>query len=172
MQIPYQAISNDIDAEELIVKILDAEAEKNRLVDICKAELAKQTEKYTNKIAEYEQSHIDDVKYAKIMLGEYCRLKASRTTKTLTTHKLPSGTLKWVKRAPSVVRDDSKLIAWLKTNIPSLIRVQTTEKPAWDELKKIATEATDHYEYVTADGELINVDGVTLVAREDEFVIE
>jgi phage host-nuclease inhibitor protein Gam len=168
MYIPFQTISNDIEAEELIGRIAEAQAEHDRLVDVCKAQI----EKYQNKIADYDQMHEDDIKYARIMLGEYCRLHATKTTKTTQTYKLPSGTLKWLHKAPSVVRDDSKLLDWIKSYCPQLVRVQTKETPAWDELKKELSVVDNHYEYVDGNGEIVPVDGVELVAREDEFVIE
>jgi phage host-nuclease inhibitor protein Gam len=169
MYIQKVTIDNDNEAEDWIEKIKESEAECDRLVSVCKAQI----EKYQNKIAEYEQQHADNIKDVMTMLGEYCRLQASRTTKTLTTHKqLPSGTLKWVKKSPSVVRDDSKLLEWAKYNAPTFVKKETKIFTDWAELKKTLKEADGHYEFVTVDGELINVDGVTLVAREDEFVIE
>jgi hypothetical protein len=80
--------------------------------------------------------------------------------------------LKWRKRASSVVRDDSKLLAWVRTHVASFVKVKTTESTDWENLKKVLIEREDHYEYATEDGELIPVDGVELVEQPDVFEIK
>jgi phage host-nuclease inhibitor protein Gam len=176
MYIQKVTIDNDNEAEDWIQQIKDSEAERDRLVSVCDYEI----DKYQNLKMIYEQQHADNIKDVMTMLGEYCRLQASRTTKTLTTHKLPSGTLKWVHKAPSVVRDDSKLLAWLDANAKHFIKTTVSVKPDWESLKSVLSEQyktqkkelTDHYEYVTIDGEIIPVDGVTLVPQADVFEIK
>ena len=170
MYIPFVAIDNDNQAEDLINEIHAAEAETNRLKDICDAQI----QKYQEKKLGYDILHEENVRNAMTMLGEYCRLKASRTTKTQQTYKLPSGTLKWLKREARPIRDDSKLLDWIKTVAPAYVRVKTvtTEAPDWSELKKKLIEVGDHYEYAIPEGELVPVEGVVLEPQADVFEIK
>jgi len=170
MYIQFVSIENDIQAEELINAVHDAEAETNRLKDICDAQI----KKYQDKKQEYDIQHEANIKDAMTMLGEYCRLKASTKAKTQLTYKLPSGTLKWQKNDPSVAKDDSKLLEWIKVVAPSYVRVKTvtTEAPDWAELKKKLIEVGDHYEYAIPEGELVPVEGVVLEPQADTFEIK
>jgi phage host-nuclease inhibitor protein Gam len=168
MYIPFVAIENDNQAEDLIQAIHEAEAETKRLQDICDYEI----EKYTQKKQEYAIQHEDNIKNAMAMLGEYCRLKGSTKAKTQQTYKLPSGTLKWLKGAPRPIRDDSLLLDWRKVVAPEYVKTKTTESPDWSGLKKTLIECGDHYEYAIPDGELVPVEGVVLEPQEDTFEIK
>jgi hypothetical protein len=168
MYLNIQAVQDDIQAEEIILGIKAEEAERDRLIEDCQ----KMIEKYENKILDYQEMCERSTKDARLLLGEYCRLRASKSTKTQQTYKLPSGTLKWLRKASRPVRDDSKLLDWIKIVAPQYVRVKTEEKPAWDELKKSLIECGDHYEYAIPDGELVPVEGVVLEPQEDVFEIK
>lgn len=168
MYLNIQAVQDDIQAEEIILGIKAEEAERDRLIEDCQ----KMIEKYQNKILDYQEAFDRSTKDARLLLGEYCRLRASKSTKTQQTYKLPSGTLKWLKRASRPVRDDSKLLGWIKIVAPEYVRVKTEEKPAWDELKKVLVDCGDHYEYAIPDGELVPVEGVVLEQQDDVFEIK
>jgi hypothetical protein len=161
-------IENDVQAERMIVEVKAAEAEMNRLCGVCDMQI----EFYQNQKLLYQQQYEDGTDYERKLLGEYCRLQATKTTKTMTKHTLPSGTLKWLKRAPGVVKNDDELLDWLRTHAKAYVKSEVVEKPAWGELKKTLIENGDHYEYATEDGEIIPVAGVALESRDDEFVIE
>ena len=170
MYIPFVSIETDTQAEDLINAIHDAEAETQRLKDICDAQI----KKYTELKQGYDMAHELNIHDAMTMLGQYCRLQASTKAKTQLTYKLPSGTLKWLKRDSKPIRDDSKLLEWIKTVAPSYVRVKTvtTEAPDWAELKKKLIEVGDHYEYAIPEGELVPVEGVTLEPQDDIFEIK
>ena len=167
MEYGILAITDDVMAEDAINDVRTEQAERDRLLACCDAEIEKYEQKKIAINAEYEKK----TNWIVVMLGEYCRQKAVKATKTTQTYKLPSGTLKWLKKDAKPIRDDSKLLSWIKTVAPSFVRVKTTESPAWDELKKTLIECGDHYEYMIPDGELVPVEGVTLEPQEDVFTI-
>lgn len=160
-------IENDNQAEEFIVGIKAEKDELDRLNAVCD----QQIEKYQNLKLDYQEQFQRSISGVMSLLGEYCRQKAVKATKTTQTYKLPSGTLKWLRRDAKPIRDDSKLLGWIRTVAPSFVRVKTTESPAWDELKKTLIECGDHYEYMIPDGELVPVEGVTLEEQPDVFEI-
>lgn len=166
MYLQILSIENDNQAEEIITAIKETQDEKNRLIDICNAQI----EKYQLKIEQYKMELENETKDAKSLLGEYCRIKANHATKTLVSYKLPSGKLQWAKKEPKVVRDDKVLLEWIDKNASDFVKFE--RKPNWETLKRGLQVAGDHYEYVNPDGEIIPVDGVTLVAQEDVFDIK
>jgi hypothetical protein len=91
-----------------------------------------------------------------------------KQTKTQSTYKLPSGTLKRKFGTPEYNRDDKVLGAWLQSNNYSGM-YETVYKPKWADLKKII---------VVQDGKVIDpdsgivVEGVTAEMRPDSFVVE
>jgi phage host-nuclease inhibitor protein Gam len=166
MYIPFVSIENDNQAEDLITQIEESKSGMERLITVCDYEI----DKYQSRKTLYQLSHEENIKNAMTMLGEYCRNKANHQTKTLISYKLPSGKLQWTKKNPKVVRDDDVLLAWMKTNSVQLVKMEI--KPDWETLKKVLKERSDHYEYATPDGELIPVDGVTLVEQGEVFEVK
>lgn len=166
MYLQIVSIENDNQAEELITAIKETQDEKNRLIDICNAQI----EKYQLKIEQYKMELENETKDALSLLGEYCRIKANHTTKTLVSYKLPSGKLQWARKEPKVVRDDKLLLEWIDKNATDFIKFE--RKPNWELLKRGLKAVGDHYEYVNPDGEIIPVDGVTLVEQPDTFDIK
>ena len=65
----------------------------------------------------------------------------------LKTIKLPAGEIQLRKQPPKYLRDDARLLAWLKANRPEFIRV--TEAPDWGAVKKA---------FVAHDGLLVDPD--------------
>jgi len=166
MYLQIVSIDNDNQAEELITAIKEAQDEKGRLIDICNAQI----DKYQQKIEQYKMELENETKDAISMLGEYCRTHANHSTKTLVSYKLPSGKLQWKSYEPKVVKDDKKLLEWIDKNASDYILFK--RNPNWELLKKSLKAVGDHYEYVNPDGEIIPVDGVTLVEQNDTFEIK
>lgn len=82
------------------------------------------------------------------------------------TLKLPHGKLAFRKQSPEFIRDNDKLLAWVKSNRPEYVRIK--EEPDWSSLKKEVAVAGE--QAVDANGEII--DGVTVVERPDKFSVE
>ena len=78
---------------------------------------------------------------------------------------MAGGVLK--KQAPEFIRDDEKVIAWLKDNNGGEY-VKTKETLDWAALKKSTTVMGENI--VNEDGEIIP--GVEVVEREDKFTVE
>ena len=111
-----------------------------------------------------------EVEFFKSMLIPYFadRMEGgfTKSTKTKTTYKLPTGTLVLKKQQPKYERNNAELLPWLKANRPDLVKVE--ESPNWAELKK-AIEINGE-SVVTKDGEV--VPGVTVTEQEDTFEVE
>lgn len=86
----------------------------------------------------------------------------------LKTIKLPHGTLKLRTQQPEFIRDDEKLLQWLKQNGMNKF-VKVIEKPEWGELKKKTQVVGDKVVLVDT-GEVI--EGVTAEQRPPKFSVE
>jgi hypothetical protein len=82
------------------------------------------------------------------------------------TLKLPHGKIAFRKQSPEFIRENDKLLAWIKANRPEFVRVK--EEPDWSSLKKEVAVAGE--QAVDANGEII--EGVTVVTRPDKFIVE
>lgn len=162
MYIPFVAIENDNQAEDLVCKIKESEAEKTRLQKICFDRM----DYYRQKIEEYEQAHEANIADAIALLGEYCRKQANHNTKTLDSYKLPSGKLQWTRKQPKVIRDDKALLQWMKNNNIQLVKIEA--HPDWETLKRACDVIGDNY--VTKDG--IIVEGVYLEEQPEVFEVK
>ena len=92
---------------------------------------------------------------------------AAHNTKTQSTYRLLSGTLK-LRRGRQDFREGAGLLAWAKRNMPGM--VQTDEKVRWGELKRSLRMAEDGT--VIDAGTGLVVDGVEVVQGEDKFTVE
>jgi len=61
------------------------------------------------------------------------------------------------------------LLEWIDKHASDFVKFE--RKPNWELLKRGLQAVNDHYEYVNPDGEIIPVDGVTLVEQPDTFDI-
>ena len=86
-----------------------------------------------------------------------------KKTKTQEKYTLPSGEIIKKYPAPRIVRDEEKLLGWIKSQKGLEEYIQTTEKVAWGELKKL-TEQTGDFLVMKETGEII--DGIELEHRE------
>jgi len=100
-------------------------------------------------------------------LQEYFETAPKRKTKTQEVLELPTGTLRRKYPAPEFVRDDEKLLNWLKErNLNEYVKVK--EYPDWANLKKVIKVAGE--QVMDEKGEI--VDGVRVVERPPVFEVE
>ena len=166
MYIPFGAIQNDNQAEDLLKQIHELEFERDRLIGVCTYEI----EKYKCLVDDYQHKFHEQTKDAMLLLGEYTKNVANHHTKTLDSYALPSGKLVWKKREPRICVDKDTLLDWVFQYAPSYIKVVSV--PKWDEIKQDAVWVNDHYEFANLDGELVPIAGVTLEPQEDVFEVK
>ena len=167
---PYdpQGIKTDVDAESAVVWLRERQEERDRLIAtademILKYEAAKQRARDA-----YER----DTEVTVNNLASYAKEHVTKSTKTMQKTILPTASLVWKIKEPKVERDENALKAWAKQYAPQFIEQTILEKTKWAEMKKTLQEVGGGYQYVTEDGEMIPVEGVTLIPQEDVFVIE
>lgn len=142
-----------------------------------KAEYARKEMVAKNKIAQVEawlkkqQDETDrQVTFFEEKLREYflnIPEKNLKTTKTQKQYKLPSGTLKIKYKGPEIVRDDEKLLAWVKQNNPKFVKVK--ESVDWAGLKELTKIVSEKVIDIQT-GEVI--DGIEVKERTPEFIVE
>lgn len=93
--------------------------------------------------------------------------EALKKTKTTEQYKLSSGTLKLKYKGPEIVRDDEKLLTWVKQNKPRFVKVK--ESVDWAGLKEL-TKIENNKVIDVQTGEVI--DGVEVQERNPEFIVE
>ncbi len=156
-------IDNDNKAEWAIKKIQEEQADTQRLINVCESMILE----YQNRIQKSKDSFNSNTAYLKNQLEQYFRTVPHKVTKTTESYKLPSGTLKLKLQNPEIVKDDEKLLKWVKDNsFTDYVKIK--ESVNWSELKETLTANGD--KYLTSDGEV--VDGITLIERPPVFKIE
>lgn len=159
-------VDNDMKAEWCLNKIRRVRSEQQKEKD----ELKRQMQFYQDQMDMIDKQAQDDVDFFESMLIPYFaeRMESgfTKSTKTQTTYKLPTGTLKLKKQNPVYDRNNDELLPWLKANKPELVKVE--ESPNWAELKKTVKIVGENI--VTKDGEIIP--GVKVTEQEDKFEVE
>lgn len=159
-------VDNDMKAEWVLNKIRHIRAEQKKENN----ELTRQMQFYKDQMDLVDKQADDEVAWFESMLTPYFAERMengfTKSTKTQTTYKLPSGKMILKKQAPEYERKDEELLPWLKQNRPELVKV--TESANWVELKKTVKINGDTV--VTEDGEV--VPGVKVTEREDKFEVE
>ena len=159
-------VDNDMKAEWVLSKIRNIRKEQKKETD----ELTRQMRFYQDQMDLISKQADNDVAFFESMLIPYFaeRMEGgfTKSTKTQTSYKLPTGKLVLKHQAPEYERKDEDLLPWLKANRPDLVKV--TESPNWAELKK--TVKINGENVVTDDGEV--VPGVKVTEREDKFDVE
>ncbi|AEE95312.1 host-nuclease inhibitor Gam family protein [Mahella australiensis] len=156
-------IDDDAKAEWALRKIAEERAETQRYINVCQTMI----NEYQAKIQKAQGELNNSTSYLKSLLAQYFETVPKQKTKTQETYKLPSGALKKKYLAPEFVRDDEKLLAWLKErNMASYIKVK--ESPDWAGLKKNVHVSGECV--ADENGEII--DGVKAVERPPVFEVE
>lgn len=157
------SITNDKDAEFAIKKIAEEKKELQRtelLIDSIISEY-----QFKKRIA--QEQFEKKTQYLKDKLLSYFESVDKKTSKTQSTYKLPSGTLKKKYGGQVFDRNEEKLLEWIKQSGRNKL-VKTKEYPDWEQLKKEVTVTNG--KAVTTDGEV--VDGVVVTDKPDTFDIE
>lgn len=105
-------IDNDKKADWAIAQIKEAEAERDRLVELAREQL----KDLTDRIDEINDKCDNDTAYLKSLLCEYFRTVPHKETKTQETYKLLSGSLVMKKPSVKIDHNDDKLIEYLENN--------------------------------------------------------
>ena len=159
-------VDNDMKAEWVLSKIRGIRSEQKKEKD----ELTRQMQFYKDQMDMIDKQADEDVAFFESMLIPYFaeRMESgfTKSTKTQTTYKLPTGKLILKKQDPTYDRNNAELLPWLKKNRPELVKVE--ESPNWSELKKTVTVVGESV--ATKDGEI--VPGVKVTVREDKFDVE
>ena len=138
-------IDNDNKANWALKKIKEATAEADRLKAIITAERDELTEKEDRINEKLER----DTGYLKALLYNYFETVEHKATKTQESYKLLDGSLVYKIPTRKIAKpDEGRLIAYLKTNAPELVK--TVETAAWGDFKKALAVADD--------GTVINVE--------------
>ena len=167
MKIPAEleesfGITDDKKADWAIEKIFEAEAERDRLIELANEKIKELTER-KSKISD---SCANETSYLKYLLRMYFESVETTSTKTQETYKLLSGKLVLKRQQPEFVRDDKAMVEWAKSSAPNFIKV--VESVNWADLKKATTLDGETVVY-TETGEV--VPGVVAKAREDVFEV-
>ena len=158
------AINNDEQAEWALLKLQQHKADLERMKILCNNMISKYQESLKNAEIKHEQ----DTSFLKSQLQQYFETIKPKETKTQAVYKLPSGTLKKKFGTIEYIRDDEKLLEWVKKGHWPGQYIKIKESVDWAELKKTVT--VSGLNIITADGEI--VEGVTAVEKPDKFEIE
>lgn len=150
-------VRDDQAAEWCLRKILEAEAEYNRM-----------EEWYDMQILKARERCESTVHYMKTLLQDYFSTVPVHETKTLMKYQLPSGELVMSKAKDDFKPSDAdKLLNWCVTNDPDLVKVSTS--PKWADIKKRLT---------VVGGKIVDkqtglfVDGVEIEHKEAKFEVK
>lgn len=156
-------IADDAAADWALKKIAEERAERQRLIDLADTEIAI----LESKKSDVEKRYENNTRFLLEELQRYFGTVTQRQTKTQSTYRLLSGTLKY-KHGGAVMKPGADLLQFLKDSGREEF-IQTEEKPKWSELKKrLAIEGDVVVD--TATGEV--VEGVTIEDKPGEFIVE
>lgn len=156
-------ITDAVTADWALDKIREAKAEYNQKEMVVREKI-RQLEEWLEKEREKRDRTVN---FFTAKLQEYFEMAPRRKTKTQEILELPSGTLRKKYFAPEFVRDDGKLLEWLKQRCMTEY-IKTKESPDWANLKKTIKIAGEYV--VDENGEI--VDGVRVVERPPVFEVE
>lgn len=158
-------VTDDYSAEKCLKAIQDESVEAQRYINICETMITEYKFKKEQAMEQLDKKLI----WYKERLNSYFETVPKKLTKTQETYKLPSGTLKRKFGGVEYVRDDAKLVEWLKQN-EKMSFIKVKETPDWAEFKKCAGIEVCNGNVIDQDGCI--VDGVTAVQKEDRFEVE
>lgn len=159
-------LENDLQADLTVIDYKNKIAERDRLISIVDQEIELLKVKADDLKQEFETKTAQHL----ALLAEYMRGAKATVLKTQAKYRLPSGTL--VRKFPKdkVLRNDDVLWDFVKTRAPEFIKVK--ESVDWENMKRCCEVINGKYELVKPDGELIPVQGVTLMKEDESFEID
>ena len=158
------AIDNDSKADWAIEKIKEAEADRDRLLEL----ISEKHMRLNEQEAEIEARFERDTSYLRMLLAGYMQTVKGKETKTQKTYQLLSGKLVFKKPTVDYEKDEKVLLDWLEQSGKEEY-VQTIKKPKWGEFKKQIT---------VVDGEVIDtetgevVEGLKPVEKPGRFEVQ
>lgn len=156
-------IDDDKKADWCIKKVLEARAERDRLVKLASEEM----ESLAQKVVEINKKCENETAYFLSALGQYFNTVEHKKTKTQESYQLLSGRL--IMKTPKLTLepDKEKLVDWCKKNANEYVK--TSESVAWGELKKKITISGESAIFGDT-GEI--VDCIKLVESPAEFDVK
>lgn len=157
-------IDSDLKAEWALDKLRKTHRHYDRLKETCSAMIARYSE-IMRKYAQQEENECAGLEY---LLHEYFGSVDHKITKTQESYKLPTGKLVLKHHAPQIVRDDERLIAWLKANDwDGYVKIKET--PDWGSFKKDRCTVTEDGSVYDENG--VRVEGLTVNEIPDTFEV-
>lgn len=159
-------VTDDNKADWCIEKI----KEKNENFARVETLLIFKIQEYQEKLRKLTEEKDKEINFFTNKLEQYVSTlpeKAFKNTKTQSTYQLATGKIKIKRQAPEFIKDDTKLLNWLKENKKEEF-IQVKESPMWGELKKTIKVVGEVI--VTEDGEVIY--GVVAQERPNKIEVE
>lgn len=143
-------IRDDNAAEWALQKIFDEKAELERLKALADSQIAV----IMDKVEAAEKRFTSRTGYLKKALGEYMLIVSEqcKKTKTQLSYRLLSGSLIYKKPVVKIVKDDTKLLEYVKEHSPEYVK--HTEAVDWAGFKKTLTVSGDAV--VDSNGEVVS----------------
>jgi len=157
-------VKDDKAAEWALSKIREEAAELARMEILCQNMI----DTYKSKIEKANKDYEQHTSWLRSQLQQYFETVPRKATKTQETYTLPSGKLKKKFGGVDYIKDDEKLLQWVKDNGGTENYVQVKETVKWAELKETIT--VKGAEAIDSDGEVIP--GIKIETKPDKFEIE
>ena len=126
-------VENDQTAEWALKKIAEA-----------KDDLAKWEAFYNEKLDAVRKDTQNTIDYMTFQLQQYFNTQEHRVTKTgIRKYALPSGELILKPGSIDYKKDDEAMLLWCEKNLPAAVKVTTTRKAGWAEVKAYIKETGD-----------------------------
>lgn len=137
-------ITNDKTADWALTKIHEAEAERDRLIELAE----EQIKDLTGRIEELKEKCDNEAGFLRSCLKMYFETVPTKETKTQKSYKLLAGTLVLKKSSQKITHDDGKLLEYLEKN-DGAEYIKVKKSVDWAEFKKTLT---------IADGKVVDTD--------------
>ena len=141
-------IRDDNAAEWALQKIFDEKAELERLNALADSQIAA----IVDKVEAANKRFTSRTEYLKNALEEYMLTVKRKQSKTQESYRLLSGSLILKKPVVKIVKDDTKLLEYVKEHSPEYVK--HTEAVDWAEFKKTLTVSGDVV--VDSNGEVVS----------------
>ena len=141
-------IRDDNAAEWALQKIFDEKAELERLKALADSQIAA----IMDKVEAANKRFTSRTGYLKQALEEYMLTVKRKQSKTQESYRLLSGSLIYKKPVVKIVKDDTKLLEYVKEHSPEYVK--HTEAVEWAEFKKTLTVSGDVV--VDSNGEVVS----------------
>lgn len=154
-------ISDDTEADLVLTDLKDILTERDRLIDT----VNEQIRMLTDRIESIKIEFSTKTRQHENLLKQYLNNVEMRETKTKKSYRLPTATLTVKKPDKSIFIDGDKLLDFVKRVAPHHIKLKTTESVDWANMKAscMRNDEENAFDLVTAEGELVRVEGVALV---------